>query len=65
MLAAVRSVEAVSINLNGNSEAEKDAAAVQLAETYGLYKLAALHRAAGFDDNFNLTATLALAQNRS
>jgi len=65
MLAAVRGVEAVSINPNGNSEAEKDAAAVQLAETYGLYKLAALHRAAGFDSNFNLTATLALAQNRS
>lgn len=35
----------------------------QLVRTYGLYKLATLHRIAGFDPDFNLTVRLALAQN--
>lgn len=37
--------------------------AAELAESYSLYKLAALHRIAGFDQQFSLTARLAVAQN--
>jgi hypothetical protein len=44
--------------------ASTDPDAAQLAKAYGLYKLAALHRIAAFDDDFMLTARLALGQNR-
>ena len=44
--------------------AADDHDAVELAEAYALYKLAALHRMASFDHRFNLTASLAIAQNR-
>jgi hypothetical protein len=40
------------------------AGAEDLAVSYGLYKLAALHRIAAFDKNFSLTGRLALGQNR-
>ncbi len=47
---------------------EKQAAdhpdAAELAEAYALYKLAALYRIASLDRDFNLTARLAVGQNR-
>lgn len=44
--------------------AADEPAAVELAEDYGLYKLAVLHRVARFDRNFKLTASLAIGQNK-
>ena len=35
----------------------------ELVEAYGLYKLAALYSITRFDDNFNLTARVSIAQN--
>lgn len=44
--------------------ASDDQDACTLSESYALYKLAALHRIAAFDQNFDLTGRLALGQNR-
>jgi hypothetical protein len=38
--------------------------AATLADEYGLYKLAALHRISSFDQQFYLTASLAIGQNK-
>jgi hypothetical protein len=53
--------------LDRRSVLEKSAAdaepAERLAREYALYKLAALHRIASFDDQFALTARIAIGQN--
>ena len=64
--AAVRGLNTPNVKSASGFEksASDDSEAVELAESYGLYKLAALHRMASFDSDFNLTARLAVAHNR-
>jgi hypothetical protein len=65
MLSSLR--RQASPNLISTYYNEKQAAdcpeAARLAEDYGLYKLAALHRIAAMDQEFNLTSRFAIAQN--
>ena len=64
MRAALRDESPVLKTAFWISPATVDAASRRLAENYGLYKLAALHRIAEAGDGFKLTALLAIGQNR-
>jgi hypothetical protein len=59
-----QSEPALNLDVSGEKRASDNAEAWGLAEAYALYKLAALHRIAGPDKNFDLTGRLALGQNR-
>ena len=64
MKASLRNVTpAVKMAADQDGPGHISTEARQLVRTYGLYKLAALHRIAGFDPDFNLTVRLALAHN--
>lgn len=62
MRAGLKQISALNLK-TGFWNGEVSSPAVELAEAYGLYKLAALYRIAKFDHDFCLTARLAIGQN--